>query len=232
MLDLTKRSYQKELMDADDIPTADLYQTLKELNSINTLLGGYNATLQGLKSILKFKPIKTIMDVGFGGGDSIRQMVEFGSSRKLPFYFYGVDMLQDCVKYATQNLKEIPNKELICDDYRNISPQLLQKIDVLHSCLFLHHLTDEQIIDLFKFGKQHGCIILANDLHRHWFAYYSIKYLTAIFSKSPLVRNDACLSVRRAFKKSELESFLLQAGFTHYTVKWSWAFRFTVIGYS
>lgn len=226
------RSYEKEYMDADDIPALDLYQNLRELNTVNTLLGGYNATLQGLKTILKKKSVRTVLDVGFGGGDSIRQMSLFSKKNHLSLFFYGVDLKMDCINYASENLKDIAHKELICSDYRNISPNLLEEIDVLHSCLFLHHLTDEQIIELFKFGKKHGCIILANDLHRHWFAYYSIKYLTALFSKSRLVKNDACLSVRRAFKKSDLEFFLKEAGFTDFSVKWSWAFRFTVIGYS
>tara|TARA_B100000809_G_scaffold203533_1_gene204611 strand:- start:729 stop:1424 length:696 start_codon:yes stop_codon:yes gene_type:complete len=226
------RSYEKEFLDDNDISTPDLYRTLHELNIVNTLLGGYNSTLQGLKKILKVKPIQTVLDVGFGGGDSIKQMAKFSLKRKISLFFYGVDLKKDCINYAEENLIGTSNKELICDDYRNISPKLLEKIDVIHSCLFLHHLTDEQIIDLFKFGKEHGCIILANDLHRHWFAFYSIKYLTAIFSKSWLVRNDACLSVRRAFSKNELEYFLKQAGFTKFSVTWSWAFRFTVIGYS
>jgi hypothetical protein len=137
----------------------------------------------------------------------------------------------DCINYAEENLASLKNKTLICDDYRNISPDLLEKIDIIHCSLFLHHLTDEEIIDLFKFGKAHHCIILANDLHRNWFAYYSIKFLTSLFSKSWLVRNDACLSVRRAFRKKELESLLQKAGYKNYTVKWSWAFRYIVTAY-
>jgi hypothetical protein len=38
------RSYQKELLDGDDIPFADMEVNLKELNTINTLLGGHNIT--------------------------------------------------------------------------------------------------------------------------------------------------------------------------------------------
>ncbi len=226
------RSYEKEHLDNSVIATKDLYQTLIELDVINTYLGGYKASLQGLKDILKTKkPIRNILDIGFGGGDSIKQLSKFADSTHLPLFFYGVDLKSDCISYAEENLASLKNKKLICDDYRNIAPALLEQIDIIHCSLFLHHLTNEEIISLFRFGKAHRCMLLANDLHRNWLAYYSIKFLTALFSKSWLVKNDACLSVRRAFKKNELESLLQQAGYKNYSVTWSWAFRYIIIAY-
>jgi hypothetical protein len=68
-----------------------------------------------------------------------------------------------------------------------------------------------------------------NDLHRHAFAYYSIRALTRLFSKSYLVKNDAPLSVLRGFKKKEFISLLNQAGIPNYTIRWRWAFRWLII---
>lgn len=42
MPDLKLRSYQKELLDGDNIPFDDIKQNMKELNIINTLLGGHD----------------------------------------------------------------------------------------------------------------------------------------------------------------------------------------------
>lgn len=227
---LKVRSYEKEYLDTNHIATKDLYRNLIELDIINKWLGGYNATLSGFTDILKIKKeAAKILDIGFGGGDSIKQLSLFANKLNKNTFFYGVDLKLDCVKFAEENLFAIINKKLICDDYRNISKELLNKIDVIHCSLFLHHLTNDEIIDLFKFCKTNNCIILGNDLHRHWLAYYSIKILTALFSKSYLVKNDAPLSVKRGFKKSELISLLQKAGFTDYSVKWSWAFRYKII---
>lgn len=227
------RIYDKEFLDRDDISTMDLYRTLFELDVINERLGGYRASLNALKQVLHNKQaIHYILDIGFGGGDFIKKMAQLAKKKQTTLFFYGVDLKQDCIDYAEKNLASIHNKELICDDYRNISPVLLQKIDVLHCSLFLHHLTDEEIIQLFQFGKTHQCIIVANDLHRNPIAYYSIKWLTALWSKSWLVKNDAGLSVRRAFKKQELEQFLSNAGYTDFEVQWSWAFRYRIIAYA
>ena len=67
-----------------------------------------------------------------------------------------------------------------------------------------------------------------NDLHRHPLAYYLIKWLTKLFSKSYLVKYDAPLSVARAFKKKEWEILLKDAGITNYTIQWQWAFRYLI----
>ncbi len=229
-MQFSHRSGDKEYLDNSSIETKDLHRNLVELDIINKRLGGYNASRKGLATILnRGKPIRTILDIGFGGGDSIKQLSKFSGKKKAQLFFYGVDLKNDCVVYAEKNLIELSNKQLICDDYHNISAELLKQVDIIHCSLFLHHLTDDEIIDLFKFGKANGCIILANDLHRNWFAYYSIKFLTSCFSKSYLVKNDAPLSVKRGFKRSELLSLLHRAGFENYSVKWSWAFRYTLI---
>lgn len=231
-MQLKYRSSDKEYLDNAQIDTKDLYRNLIELDIINSQLGGYNATRKGLATILKTNnSVNTILDIGFGGGDSIKQMNKYAEKKKLQLFFYGVDLKDDCVNYAKSNLAQLTNVELICDDYRNISAELLKRIDVIHCSLFLHHLTDEEIIDLFKFAKSNQCIIIANDLQRHWFAYYSIKFLTAIFSKSYLVKNDAPLSVKRGFRRNELIALLKKAGYENYSVKWSWAFRYILIAH-
>jgi hypothetical protein len=67
-----------------------------------------------------------------------------------------------------------------------------------------------------------------NDLHRHWLAFYLIKYITKFFSRSYLVKNDASLSVARSFRKKDWENLFKQAGLKNYTIEWRWAFRFLV----
>ncbi|MBO9571645.1 MAG: SAM-dependent methyltransferase, partial [Chitinophagaceae bacterium] len=68
-----------------------------------------------------------------------------------------------------------------------------------------------------------------NDLQRHPVAFHSIKWLTRMFSKSYLVRNDAPISVMRGFTRKEWEILLGKAGIKNYSVKWKWAFRFLII---
>ena len=68
-----------------------------------------------------------------------------------------------------------------------------------------------------------------NDLHRHTLAYYSIKWLSSLFSKSYLVKNDAPLSVARGFTKNEWEQIFKSSGIANFAINWKWAFRHLII---
>ena len=74
--------------------------------------------------------------------------------------------------------------------------------------------------------------MVINDLHRHPLAYYSIRLLTQLFSKSPMVKNDGPLSVLRSFQRKELSYLIKTTGFHSFEIEWKWAFRWRVIAYS
>lgn len=226
------RSTQLELLDSPEIPKSDLFQNLRELHVINRLLGGYNLSILGLKRVLKKKPnLGHVLDIGFGGGDFLKVMALFSEHAGLKIKFTGVDIKPDCVEYAKENLKGVKEVNLIESDYRNLSPLLLQDVDLVHVSLFLHHLTDSQIIDFLRFCKQNNCLVLVNDLERHPLAMQSIKWLTRFFSRSYLVKNDAPLSVRRAFRRNELKRYFEMAGYSQIDISWVWAFRYCVIAW-
>src|ERR1700761_9601521 len=51
-ISFAKRSDEKELLDRDDIPFADIEKNMQELDFINTWLGGHSVSLNGLKRLL------------------------------------------------------------------------------------------------------------------------------------------------------------------------------------
>lgn len=218
------RSYQHELLDQESIPTQDLHQNLKELDTINTLLGGHAVSVKGLKAILKdHTGTVTIADVGCGGGDNLREMALWLRKQGIQASLVGIDMKRDCIDYAKSKCKDFPEISFIESDYRLVT----QKFDIITSALFCHHLNDTQFNHYLKWSKTQSNIgFVINDLHRHFLAYYSIKYLTFLFSKSYLVKNDAPLSVHRGFVKYELKKYLEEAGLVNFSVRWIWAFRY------
>ena len=50
-----QKSYQKELLDATDIPFEAIQQNMVELNFINTWLGGHAISIEGFKQLIKQK---------------------------------------------------------------------------------------------------------------------------------------------------------------------------------
>jgi len=226
---LKYRSTKKELLDEDNIPKEDLFQNLKELDTINTLLGGYNITFSALKKTLKPTITHSLVDIGCGGGDTLKHIHKWAKQNTQVINLFGVDIKPICIEYASKNT-ENENITFICDDYRNVF-NYIKQVDIIHACLFCHHLTESELIELVQFAKKNKTTLIINDLERNIVAYYAIKVLTKLFSKSYLVKNDAPLSVARGFKKKEWLDILAKAGVKKYSVINKWAFRHEVIVY-
>jgi 2-polyprenyl-3-methyl-5-hydroxy-6-metoxy-1,4-benzoquinol methylase len=228
MINLQHRSYQKELMDRDDISFDAMAQTLKELNIINTRLGGHAITLNGVKKLLNKNQPLTICEIGCGGGDNLFAIYKYCRKNNITVKFIGIDMNAECIAFAKQQYPNLSCK-WICSDYALVNFGN-EKPDMIFSSLFCHHFTDEQLVPMLQWLNQNSRAgFFINDLQRHWLAYYLIKYITKFFSKSYLVRNDACLSVARSFKKEDWLRLFQKAGIEKYSINWKWAFRYLVI---
>ena len=207
-------------------------QTLRELEVINRLLGGNYVTTNGLGKLLKNhtnqSPIQ-IADLGCGGGDILKLMAQWAKRKNIAVELLGVDANPSIIDYAKENCKEFPNIRFEVEDIFSGAFKA-RKFDVICCTLFTHHFTDEQLINIFhQFKAQAEIGVVINDLHRHWFAYYAIKWLTRAFSKSYMVRYDAPLSVARSFRKADFYNIMKKAGISSHSLRWMWAFRWQLI---
>ncbi|WP_121354797.1 methyltransferase domain-containing protein [Flavisolibacter nicotianae] len=222
-----KRTYQKELLDGDDISFADIRRNMQELDFINRRLGGHDITLDGIVALIKdnaiFNKRLRIVEIGCGGGDNLRAIKEWATHIKLPVALTGIDYNAECIAFA-QEQKRNEGILFIHSDYRLV--KLAPRPDIVFSSLFCHHFTDEELVQQLKWMAGNSEVgFFINDLHRHPLAYYSIRFLTALFSKSYLVRNDAPLSVRRGFSRKDWERIFSAAQISGYRCQWRWAFR-------
>jgi 2-polyprenyl-3-methyl-5-hydroxy-6-metoxy-1,4-benzoquinol methylase len=228
MPDFSTRSNDIEIMDDLNCRGEVVDQTLRELEVINKLLGGNYVTIDGIEKLLEKKNGSTpisICDLGCGGGDILKLIAQWANRKNKSLELTGIDANPNIIRFANNNCKTYPQIEfeavdIFSEQFKN------RKYDIIIGTLFFHHFNSEQLISFFKQIERQAAIgIVINDIHRHWFAYHSIKLLTRIFSKSAMVRFDAPLSVLRAFKKKELIHIMQQAGIENYTIKWMWAFR-------
>jgi 2-polyprenyl-3-methyl-5-hydroxy-6-metoxy-1,4-benzoquinol methylase len=226
-MDLSQRSYEKELLDDDGIPFTDIEQNMHELEIINSALGGHHITLIGFKKLLANKKEIAVAEIGCGGGDNLAAIKKWCIEKNIAIKLTGIDINADCITVANSNSK-LNGSSFIIADYKMVKFE--EKPDIIFSSLFCHHFTHAEIISMLRWMKQNATIgFFINDLHRHFLAYHSIKWVTKIFSKSHLVKNDAPLSVLRGFKKKEWMVLLKQAGIKNYSVQWKWAFRWLII---
>ncbi|KAA2243020.1 methyltransferase domain-containing protein [Chitinophaga agrisoli] len=226
-MNLIQRSYQAELLDADDIPFPDIRRNMHELDVINRWLGGHRITIKGLQQLLNGRRQVHICEIGCGGGDNLQALLQWCRRKHIAVTFTGIDIKDSCIDYATQRSVLTGHTRWIVSDYRDV--RFTEKPDILFSSLFCHHFTNETLVDQLQWMQQHCSMgFFINDLHRHWLAYHSIRILTQLFSRSYLVKNDAPLSVARGFTRQEWQSLLQQAGLRKAQVKWQWAFRHLV----
>ncbi|MEO5673230.1 MAG: methyltransferase domain-containing protein [Chitinophagales bacterium] len=227
MIDFNQRHPGPELMDRQDLSKEDLFVNYRELHQINKRLGGYQITQKGLSRLIVDKDrTYTILDIGCGGGDMVNEMMLWGRKNNLELHLTGLDLSKTAIDYAAKNHPQLNWIHANAFDHLNSGAQY----DVIMCTLLIHHFTEEKIIELLKL-MQKSCLtgIVINDLQRHPLAYYSIRVLTELLSKSYLVRNDAPISVLRGFKKQEWKQMMEKAGISSAVIQWKWAFRYLIV---
>lgn len=227
MPDFSTRSNAKELLDNPDVPFKDIKANMRELNTINRLLGGHSITLQGFKKLLGNRKKITVCEIGCGGGDNLFVIYNWCRNNNIEATLTGIDINPHCIQFAKNQYKKT-GIHFICDDYKSVVMQ--QKPGIIFNSLFCHHFTNEGVKNILQWMHQNAQTgFFINDLHRHPAAYYSIKNITRFFSKSYLVKNDAPLSVLRGFTKKDWYTILNTSGLHNATIQWRWAFRYLII---
>ena len=146
------RSTEAELMDDFSIQGDLLRDTLDQLGRINKWLGGNKITLGGIKILLKNQCKNrtiTIVDIGCGHGDMLRQVAEFGRANGYQFKLMGIDANKDAIAYANQLSQPYEEIVYLSGDIFSEEFKTLQ-CDIALCTLFLHHFSDSDIISLLK----------------------------------------------------------------------------------
>lgn len=224
----TYRSTEEEIMDDLSMEGEMLRQTLDQIASINQRLGGNQATISGLHTLLKTAPkdaVVNIVDLGCGSGDMLRAVAGYGRKNNFVFKLTGIDANEYTVNYARKLSVDYPEisfikMDVLADEFSDINS------DVVLATLFLHHFTEKQIEQLLLPVVHKARIgVVVNDLHRSRAAYYLFKGLS-LFLTNPMVKKDGAISVLRGFKKNELITISKKLKDSVSTIQWKWAFRY------
>ena len=227
LVNTSHRSSEMEIMDDFTMEGVLFRDTLDKLEIINRFLGGNSVTIKGLKKLLKNQSKNktiTIVDLGCGNGDVLRDVSKFGRKNNYSFKLIGIDANPAAIDYAKELSKEYSELsfktiDILSEDFKK------QSYDVVLCTLFLHHFKNEELISFLKTTTDKATIgVVVNDLHRHKLAYYLFK-LIGFFIKNKMVRQDGLTSVLRAFKRKDLENIAKEIK-VHFSIEWKWAFRY------
>ncbi|OGU27308.1 MAG: hypothetical protein A2X66_04560 [Ignavibacteria bacterium GWA2_54_16] len=216
------RSTTREIMDDMSITDGRIDAALRELTVINRFLGGHRVSLHGLRRVIesvpKNRPLR-ILDCGAGGSDLVQTLGELHR----PFIVTALDLnFRSCQYSATR----FPALSVVNGPAHRL-PFRDRSFDIVHAAMFCHHFSAAELNTILsEWSRVASTGIVINDLRRSVPAFLGIAFLTGIFSKSPMVRNDGPLSVRRGFLKNELAA--IASGYGEVTITPHWAFRWLV----
>jgi len=212
----SKRLIQPELLDHASPEEAHL--NLRDLIRINTLFGGHATIRRSLARVIRPEEQFTLLDVGAASGDTARVI-----ARAYP------NATVTSMDYSPVNLQAAPRPKLIGDAFA--LPFAATSFDYVLSSLFLHHFTDGQVVALLNsFYRIARRALIICDLERNPLPYYFLPATRVLFRWQRITLHDGPISVRAAFRASELRSLAERAGIPRVDLKvYRPAFRISMV---
>lgn len=208
------RQLTSERMDDPRIPPDEHKVALAGLARLNRWSRGDVGLWQHLQAEARQiapQPLR-VLDIATGSGDLPIRLARRAQAAGLPIHFSACDCSSTALETAVQ---EAANAQVAIDFFRldALEDPIPAGFDVITVSLFLHHLSNEQIVKLLaKIAQATSRMILVNDLSRSWWNYGAVFVATRLLSRSAVVHFDGPVSVLAAFTKSELLDLAKQAG--------------------
>jgi 2-polyprenyl-3-methyl-5-hydroxy-6-metoxy-1,4-benzoquinol methylase len=218
-MDWTQRSSQKEQMDVKEFSFKEYRRCLNDIAKISRWIGqtrpieDFIARIYSRGDYSPERPLR-ILEVGFGAGDLLAKLDRENNHLRL----VGIDLHPWAEKVARSRHRQRTHISYLTADLREYRPQ--EPIDVVIGSLMLHHLTDDEIIGFFSWTMkvaQIGWVMC--DLARSPVAFYGAKLLAAVLSSNETVKNDAPLSVQRAFRQKDLRHLTDEVGNDDWSIR-------------
>ncbi len=230
-LDLTQRSSDTEWLDRQEIDPIELEKALRDLARFNGAFLGHYPIRRWLQRAIKRVPQGTpltIVDVGCGYGDLLRDIRRWSRRRSLELDLIGIDLNPATIRIAraaTDTADRIDFQTMSVFDLRPTTT-----IDYILSSLVTHHLSDDEITEFLRLmerAARRGWLVY--DLQRHWFLYHFIGLSGRLARLHPMVVSDGQISVTRSLTNAEWNERIAAAGLQPKDVKIGWfLYRFLI----
>lgn len=192
--------------------------SLADIVRLNRYFGGHSVLRRILPEVIGSQETFTVLDVGAASGDMgdcIRSLYPGATVTSLDYL-------------AFHMAKAAPPK--VCADAFHL-PFRDRSFDIVFCSLFLHHFTNEEIVNLLRgFQNVARSAIVVIDLERNPLSYYFVPLSRWLLRWDPITVHDAPASVEAGFHATELRELAVAAGLANPRVRpWKRSFRVTLV---
>jgi 2-polyprenyl-3-methyl-5-hydroxy-6-metoxy-1,4-benzoquinol methylase len=231
-LGMLGRATGAELMDTLPLSEAEVRSTLRWLQLTNRYFGGTRTILKHLAAWRRDWPTDRamhVLDVGTGAADIPAAVVAWARRRGLPIRVTAIDSAGGIVTAARAAVRDVAEIAVEQIDLFELAATN-RRFDIVTASLFLHHMplerTSAAIGAIDRLAVQ-GVII--SDLLRSPLTWAAVGALACV-TGNRIVRHDAPLSVRRAFRVRELSRLAAAAGLPYLRARREGRFRVSLAG--
>ncbi|MFL5759967.1 MAG: methyltransferase domain-containing protein [Thermomicrobiales bacterium] len=226
------RSAEAELLDEIAHDPAELAENLRDIRRVNHLLGGTAIVLRHLPRLLAAMPsgrAVTILDLATGSADIPVAVCRWARDRNLGVTIVASDCADAILAVAQEQIAGFPEITLAGHDARAV-PLPDKHVDIVLCSLALHHFSpDDAVRVLGEMARLARVGFILNDLRRGRLGYAAAWLASRLTTRNRLTRNDAPLSILRAYTPAELADLLHRAGIEHATISRHRWFRMAAV---
>jgi SAM-dependent methyltransferase len=225
---LNQRCRQPEVMDQPDLARQRHFAALGGLERLNFWSGSARILWPPVRRLLQQaagQPIR-LLDIATGAGDLPIALWRRATRRGWPLQVDAWDVSPAALDYARQRAAD-RGATIGFHQADALTTAIPSDYDVVFSSLFLHHLDDDQAIDLLRrMAGPARRLVLVNDLVRCLPGLLLAHLATRLLTTSDVVHTDGPLSVQAAFSLAEVAGLARTAGLNGATVVRRWPFRY------
>ena len=214
-------------MDQPDLDPADHQQALDGLARLNWLSNSSRILWGPIHALSRRtgSASLTVLDIASGGGDVAIALSKRAAAAGVQLDIVGCDISATAVQQANQAARSASaNVRFEQRDVFNDRPS--QRYDVVMCSLFVHHLDQQQAIELLRImSSLANRLLLVNDLRRSLRGYLLAQLACRLASRSPIVHVDGPRSVEGAFTLAELTELCRQVPLDGAQLRGRWPCR-------
>jgi ubiquinone/menaquinone biosynthesis C-methylase UbiE len=207
----------KELLDGP-LDSLQLAGNLDDLARFNRHGGFLWASLRHWQP--REGPVR-LLDVGTGGADIPRTLLRRAAEDGLRLEVTATDIRPEIVSEARRRSEGVANLDiqLVAAGRLDLADS---SFDVVHSSLLFHHFEPTEAVAMLReMGRVARAGVIVNDLDRRRLWWLSAMVLGRVATRNEYTRNDAPLSVARAYRPDELSALAAEAGLREVKRRWA-----------